>query len=92
MRLVVARSLVAISIKHLPEAMFIKAKIFDRIVAFKPRDIPLPGDRSCVPHFFQLIGKAVELLRVQIGVIAPLRQHMLNAGKLWIGARHDLGS
>ena len=60
MWLVVARFLVALPIKHLPKAMFIKAKIFDRIVAFKPREIPLPGDRGGVTRLFQLIGKAIE--------------------------------
>ena len=72
--------------------MFIEAKSLHCIVAFKPRDIPLSGNRSCVPHFSQLIGKAIELLRIQVGVIAPLRQHMLDTGEPRIGTRHDFGS
>ena len=59
--------------------MFIEAEGLDRIVAFKPGDIPLPGDRGGVSRLFQLIGKAVELLRIQVGVIIPLAQDMLNA-------------
>ena len=32
--------------------MFIEAESLDRIVAFKPGDIPLPGNRSlCTPLF-----------------------------------------
>ena len=60
MWLVVARSLDAVPVIHLPEAMFIEAESLDRIVPFKPRDIPLPRDRGGVTRLFQLIGKAVE--------------------------------
>ena len=69
--------------------MFIEAEGLDRIVAFQPGDDSTSRQRGGVTRLLQLIGKAVELLRVQIGVILPLAQHMLDARESRVGARHD---
>ena len=92
MGFVVTRSLAAIAVIHLPKAMFIEAERLDCIIPFQPRDIPFPGDRGGVTCLLQLVGKTVELCRVQIGVIIPLAQHMCDTREARIGARHDFNS
>ena len=87
--LIEAGSLDPIPVKHLPKAMFVEAQGLDRVVSFQPGDVPLSGNGSGIARFFQLIGKTVEFFGVQVVIVFPISQDMLETNETRVGARQQ---
>ena len=66
--------------------MFVEAQGLDRVVSFQSGDVPLPGNGSGIARFFQLIGKTVEFFGIQVVIVFPIAQDMLETNETRVGA------